>query len=173
MSERVRAVLSPVISWIDDGKVRFRRVGQVWEVDYRTPSDPLPPPGPHPYRSQPRKAHRRPSYGPGGRTRTGTRQADGTAARIFRAPASARKNRTAPARRGTKGSRGARIPGSRSLPPRSLRARTSRSSKIRYGVHLNPGAVFAAAGSKATPRKKAVNKNDAPKPRRRAKKDKT
>src|SRR5260370_36588096 len=44
MSERVRAVLSPVISWIDDGKVRFRRVGQVWEVDYRTPSDPLPPP---------------------------------------------------------------------------------------------------------------------------------
>jgi len=33
-----------VISWIDDGKVRFRRVGQVWEVDYRTSPDPLPPP---------------------------------------------------------------------------------------------------------------------------------
>ena len=26
MSERMRAVLSPVISWIDDGKVSFRRV---------------------------------------------------------------------------------------------------------------------------------------------------
>ena len=46
MSERVRAVLSPVISWIDDDKVRFRRVGRVWEPDYRMPPNPLPPPQP-------------------------------------------------------------------------------------------------------------------------------
>jgi hypothetical protein len=44
MSERVRAVLLPVIASIERGELRFRRVGQVWE--YRQQPDRLPPPQP-------------------------------------------------------------------------------------------------------------------------------
>jgi hypothetical protein len=44
VSERARAVLSTAIGWIADGRLRFRRVAQVWDPDYRTPPDPLPPP---------------------------------------------------------------------------------------------------------------------------------
>jgi hypothetical protein len=46
VSERARAILSTVIGWIADGRLRFQRVGQVWDPDYRFPPDPLPPPQP-------------------------------------------------------------------------------------------------------------------------------
>jgi hypothetical protein len=44
MSETTRKRLSAVLSWIESGELRFFRRGQVWEGDYRTPPDPLPPP---------------------------------------------------------------------------------------------------------------------------------
>jgi len=46
VSERASAILSTVIGQIADDRLRFRRVGQVWEPDYRFPPDPLPPPQP-------------------------------------------------------------------------------------------------------------------------------
>jgi hypothetical protein len=52
VSERARAILSTVIGWIADDRLRFRRAGQVWEPDYRTPPDPLPWPQPRLVRAE-------------------------------------------------------------------------------------------------------------------------
>jgi hypothetical protein len=40
LGERFDAVLTA----IDAGELRFRRIGQVWEAEYRTPPNPPPPP---------------------------------------------------------------------------------------------------------------------------------
>ena len=44
MSETTRTKLTTVIGWINEDKVRFRRNGQQWGVEWRTPPDPLPLP---------------------------------------------------------------------------------------------------------------------------------
>jgi hypothetical protein len=46
MCDATRAVVLSVIQQIDRGEVHFRRVGQVWEIDYRQPPARLPPPQP-------------------------------------------------------------------------------------------------------------------------------
>lgn len=42
LAERLKAELTA----IETGELTFRRVGQVWEAEYHTPPDPLPPPQP-------------------------------------------------------------------------------------------------------------------------------
>jgi hypothetical protein len=46
MSDRTRELLATIIGRIEDGRLRFYRSGQLWELDDRSPPDPLPWPQP-------------------------------------------------------------------------------------------------------------------------------
>jgi hypothetical protein len=44
LPETLRSRLDAVLTAIETGEVVFRRVNKVWEAEYRTPPNPLPPP---------------------------------------------------------------------------------------------------------------------------------